>query len=92
MAQIKRIPYGKSDFEAVNSEGRYYVDKTHFIPQLEQSDHIFLIRPRRFGKSLLLSTLHSYYDINKRDRFDDFYKDTWILDNPTPERGRYMVL
>jgi hypothetical protein len=65
MQKIKRIPYGKGDFEAVNAENEYYVDKTMFIPELEQSSFNFLIRPRRFGKTLLLSTLQSYYDINK---------------------------
>ena len=90
--KIKRIPYGKGDFEAVNAEGRYYVDKTMFIPEIEQTDFNFLIRPRRFGKTLLLSTLQSYYDINKADRFEEFYRDTWILDNPTDDRAKYMIL
>ena len=92
MLKIKRIPYGKSDFEAINSENRYYVDKTMFIPELEKTDYIFFIRPRRFGKSLLLSTLNSYYDINKGDRFAEFYQNTWILDNPTEERASYMIM
>ncbi len=92
MQKIKRIPYGKSDFEAINPEGRYYVDKTTFIPKLEKTDFVFFIRPRRFGKSLLLSTLNSYYDINKGDRFEEFYRDTWILENPTEERASYMIM
>ncbi len=92
MDKIKRIPYGKSDFEAVNGENRYYVDKTHFIPVLEKTDYVFLIRPRRFGKSLFLSTLHSYYDIKKKGRFEEFYRETYILKHPTEERGKYMVL
>ncbi|MFT5129252.1 MAG: hypothetical protein ACI8W8_002874 [Rhodothermales bacterium] len=92
MSKIKRIPYGKGDFEAVNAEDRYYVDKTTYIPILEQTDFVFLIRPRRFGKTLFLSMLQSYYDINKADRFEEFYRDTWILDNPTDERAKYMIL
>ncbi|WP_045214665.1 AAA family ATPase [Desulfonatronovibrio magnus] len=92
MQDIKRIPYGKGDFEAVNAQNDYYVDKTVFIPIVEKSPHIFLIRPRRFGKTLFLSMLHSYYDIAKDDRFEEFFRDTWILNNPTPERGKYMVL
>lgn len=92
MDQIKRIPYGKADFEAVNAEHRYYIDKTRFIPELEKTDYVFLIRPRRFGKSLLLSTLQSYYDISKKDRFAEFYRDTWILENPTAERAQYLIL
>ncbi len=92
MKEIKKIPYGKSDFEAINCDNRYYVDKTMFIPELEATDFCFFIRPRRFGKSLLLSTLHSYYDINKGDKFEDFYQNTWILNNPTKERASYMVM
>ena len=65
MQKIKRIPYGKGDFEAINADNRYYVDKTMFIPQLEETDFNFLIRPRRFGKTLLLSTLQSYYLLAK---------------------------
>ena len=92
MNKIKRIPYGISDFEAVNSKNEYYVDKTMFIPELEKTRFVFLIRPRRFGKSLFLSTLQSYYDIKKNERFEEFYKDTWILNNPTEDRAKYLVL
>lgn len=92
MRKIKRIPYGKSDFEAVNTQNDYYVDKTAFIPELEKKPYNFLIRPRRFGKSLLLSTLQSYYDINKKERFAELFHDTWILDHPTDEQGKYLVM
>ncbi len=92
MNKIKRIPYGKGDFEAVNAQNDYYVDKTMYIPKLEATPFVFLIRPRRFGKTLFLSTLQSYYDIAKADRFEEFYHDTWILEHPTDERAKYMVL
>ncbi len=92
MNEIKRIPYGKGDFEALNAENNYFVDKTVFIPNMEKTPHIFLIRPRRFGKTLFMSMLQSYYDILKEHQFHDFFRDTWILENPTPERARYMVL
>ncbi len=92
MQKIKRIPYGKGDFEAVNASNDYYVDKTMYIPQIEMTPYIFLIRPRRFGKTLFLSTLQSYYDIKKGDRFEEFYRNTWILENPTEERAKYMIL
>jgi len=90
MAPLKRIPYGKSDFESL--KGDYYVDKTAFIPHLEASPFNFFLRPRRFGKSLLLSTMQTYYDVLKKDRFEDFYSNTWILSNPTPERAKYMII
>jgi len=57
MNKIKTIPYGVSDFEVINKSNEYYVDKTSFIPELEKTKFVFLIRPRRFGKSLFLSTL-----------------------------------
>ena len=60
MQEIKRIPYGKGDFETVNAQNDYYVDKTRFIPIVEKTPHIFLIRPRRLGKTLFLSMLLSY--------------------------------
>jgi len=92
MEKIKRIPYGKSDFEYVNFHNDYYVDKTMYIPELEKTPYIFLIRPRRFGKSLFLSTLHSYYDLKYKARFQEMFHHTWILENPTEDRGKYMVL
>ncbi len=92
MRTVKRIPYGKSDFEAINLKNDYYVDKTNYIPDLELAPFQFLIRPRRFGKSLFLSMLHSYYDINNIDRFNELFRETYILDNPTEEKTSYMVL
>ncbi|MDM8537487.1 AAA family ATPase [Desulfobacterales bacterium HSG17] len=90
---IKRIPYGVSDFEKMQNNNLYYVDKTKYIPMLEQSPfYIFLIRPRRFGKSLWVSVLENYYDINKKDRFEDIFRDTWIGKNPTDERNSYLIL
>ncbi|MBN2653289.1 MAG: AAA family ATPase, partial [Spirochaetales bacterium] len=92
MTKIKEIPYGAGDFESVQSMGDYYVDKTMYIPLLEKIRFAFLIRPRRFGKTLFISMLESYYDIKKRDRFDELFHDTWILQNPTAEQGKYLIL
>ncbi|OYT12998.1 MAG: hypothetical protein B6I19_07490 [Bacteroidetes bacterium 4572_114] len=72
MKKIKNIPYGVGDFESVQLENDYYVDKTMFIPQVEKTRFNFLIRPRRFGKTLFLSMLETYYDINKKERFEEF--------------------
>ncbi|MBF0238343.1 MAG: AAA family ATPase [SAR324 cluster bacterium] len=90
--QIRNIAYGVSDFEKLQSRNDYFVDKTHFIPALEKYDYVFFIRPRRFGKSLWLSILETYYDIAKKDRFAEFFHDTWILRHPTAERGTYLML
>lgn len=67
METVKQIPYGMSNFEDVIMQNRYYVDKTMYIPLLEdQANYLIFIRPRRFGKSLLLSMLRSYYDLSQK--------------------------
>lgn len=90
---IKSIPYGITDYERIVHENYYYVDKTHYIPLIEQAaSFFFLIRPRRFGKSLLLNVLDSYYDINNADRFEALFGDRWIYKHPTDLRAKFMVL
>jgi hypothetical protein len=92
-ATIKRIPYGLADFAHLRQDNGYYVDKTHFIPLLEaQPRYLFLIRPRRLGKSLWLSLLQHYYDINKQADFDFLFGDTYIGAHPTPERNSYLIM
>ena len=60
--QLKKCPLGVQTFEKVISEDLLYVDKTQYIYSLTQNyRYVFLSRPRRFGKSLLASTLHSYF-------------------------------
>ena len=92
MSEIKRIPYGVSDFQSIQRENQYYVDKTMFIPKIERTNFVFLIRPRRFGKSLLLTMLQYYYDIRYRDKFPEIFHDTWIFENETKNRGQYLCL
>ena len=93
MGKIKRLPYGISDFRQVMREGKYYVDKTMYLPMMEDTDNfLFLIRPRRFGKSVFLSMLRCYYDVNERETFGETFKGLWIADHPTPERGKFQVL
>ena len=61
------IPYGVSDFRTIRNEGLYYVDKTRYLAQMEERDRfIFFVRPRRFGKSLFISMMESYYDLNRK--------------------------
>lgn len=89
----KGIPYGLSDYVRLATENYYYVNKTRFIPLIEQvASFIFFIRPRRFGKSLLLSVLHSYYDINNADRFEELFGGQWIYEHPTQWRARFLIL
>ena len=90
---IKRIPYGVSDFVNVIERNQYYVDKTMYIPKLEnETDNLFFIRPRRFGKSVFISMLQAYYDISKKDKFQQWFGNLWIGKHPTPNQGRYQVL
>lgn len=89
----KRIPYGMQNFEDVMERDCYYVDKTPFIEKIEESNmYFFFIRPRRFGKSLTLSMLENYYDINKKDKFESLFGKLYIGENPTPERNSYLIL
>ena len=89
----KRIPYGMQNFEDVIKEDCYYVDKTPFIEQIEESNkYFFFIRPRRFGKTLTLSMLENYYDINKKDKFEEIFGKLYIGQNPTPEHSTYLII
>ncbi len=93
MSGAKRIPYGVSNFIKVMTGGYYYVDKTMYIPTLEeQPDFLFLTRPRRFGKSLWLSMLAAYYDCSLKDRFDELFGNLWIGSHKTENQGRYQIL
>ena len=89
----KKIPYGISDFDRIRRQNYYYVDKTRFIENIEDSPpYLFFIRPRRFGKSLLLSLMECYYDIKRKDDFEEIFSGTYIYDNPTDERNKYLIL
>lgn len=64
-----------------------------FLPELEeQPRNLFFIRPRRFGKSIFLSMLYSYYDCNQKDRFEELFGGLWIGKHPTDLQGKYQVL
>ena len=90
---VKRLPYGINDFEAIIEQNQYYVDKTMYLPLLEnQPSNIFFIRPRRFGKSIFLSMLHAYYDCSKKEKFQALFGDLWVGKHPTPLQGKYQIL
>ena len=89
----KRIPYGMMNFEAIIDDDCYYVDKTPYIEKIERANKFFFyIRPRRFGKSLTISMLEHYYDINEADKFEHLYGKLYIGQHPTPERNKYLVI
>ena len=90
---FKLIPYGISDFKQVREENKYLVDKTRFFEQMELAGNfLFLVRPRRFGKSLFLNMLEAYYDINEKDNFDKLFHGLYVADHPTEYRNRYQVM
>ena len=93
MATYKALPYGISDFGQIRNESLYLVDKSMYIETMEKAGHfLFLIRPRRFGKSLFLSMLRYYYDIAEKDNFQELFKGLWIAEHPTPNQGRFQVM
>lgn len=68
---VKRLPIGIQTFSKLREEDMLYVDKTRYVYELTHSDssYVFLSRPRRFGKSLLLSTIKSYFE-GKKELFE----------------------
>lgn len=93
MPIAKRVPYGVSNFKKIIKFNQYYVDKTMYIPMLEdQPDYLIFIRPRRFGKNLFLSMLETYYDCNLKDQFKELFGKLWIGSHPTPLQGEFQVL
>jgi Predicted AAA-ATPase len=89
-----KIPYGKSDYRSMVEGNYFYQDRTHFIQTLESIGPTYLLylRPRRFGKTLLLSTLHYYYGLQYKKDFEWLFKDRFIGKNPTPNANNYLVL
>lgn len=89
----KMIPYGITDFNRIQQENYYYVDKTMFIERIErQPPYLFLIRPRRFGKSLTLSMLTTYYDILYADQFEELFGHLYIGQHPTRLHNKFLIL
>lgn len=90
---LRKVPYGESDFKKIIKENYLFVDKSRYIEKLEEdASYQFFIRPRRFGKSLFLSMLSNYYDINNKDEFQELFGKLYIGKNPTPKKTSYFVL
>jgi hypothetical protein len=88
-----QFPYGISDFAKIIRSDQFYQDRTDRIPLLEATgDQLVFIRPRRFGKSLLLSMLDHYYDIHRADQFEALFGGLAIGQNPTPLHNQYLIL
>lgn len=90
---MMRFPYGLADFYKIREGGYFYVDRTDRIPLIKEvSSQLLFLRPRRFGKSLWLSTLENYYDLARAEDFDRLFGGLKIDQNPTPLHKRYFVL
>lgn len=88
-----KFPYGLCDFYALITEGYVYVDRTGYIPLVEEAGrHLLFLRPRRFGKSLWLSTLENYYDVAKADQFERLFGHLAVGQAPTLRHNRYFVM
>ncbi|MCK4260473.1 MAG: AAA family ATPase [Halanaerobiales bacterium] len=94
MKNEKRIPHGISNFKKLRLNNYIYVDKTRYIEILEDygERYVFFLRPRRFGKSLFLSMLDSYYNINTKAQFDQLFSGLYIGENPTLYANSYYIL
>lgn len=92
---VVEFSYGNADFGSIRRSGAFYVDKTPFLPTLESLTYggksLLFLRPRRFGKSLLVSMMHHYYDISLADQYDELFRGLWVYDHPTPEKSKFMV-
>ncbi|MBM7557231.1 ATP-binding protein [Halanaerobacter jeridensis] len=91
---MAKIPYGVSNFKKLRKDNYIYMDKTKYIEKIESygEPYIFFLRPRRFGKSLFVSTLEHYYDCNNQDDFNELFGDLYIGNNPTDLSNSYYVL
>ena len=91
---MKKLPYGKSDYEQLIENEYYYVDKTRYIEKLENlpETYIMFLRPRKFGKTLFTCTLENYYDIRKADKFEKLFGNTYIGKNSTKLKNSYYIL
>ena len=91
MENKRRIPYGVINWAELVREC-FVVDNTRHIRELEPVKTPVFLRPKRFGKSVVCSMLAHYYDVNLKDRFDEFFGKTDIGRDPTPLRNSFLVL
>ena len=92
MEKTRPILYGVSDYAEIRKANAWFIDRTAKIRDLEATRYAMFLRPRRFGKSLLLSLLEYYYDVAFADRFEELFDGTDIGANPTDEHGIYLAL
>ncbi len=88
------VPVGRSVYTELRKDNCAYADKTVLIPTMERlySRYSFIIRPQRFGKSLFMSMLETYYDRAQKEDFDKNFSGTYIYEHKTPLQGQYFIL
>ena len=89
-----KLPNGIGDYKTLVNKKAFYADRTSYIELLENAypERILFLRPRRFGKSLFLSTLNYYYGLEYKEEFQSLFGDTYIGKNPTPLANEYLIL
>lgn len=88
----KQILYGVANYEIMVQDNGYFVDKTQYLRDLEDYRSPVFLRPRRFGKSLWCSILANYYDVSKKDRFEELFGHTAIGKDPTSLKNSFLVV
>ncbi len=89
---LKKNSLGRALFSQLRELNFAYVDKTQFIEELESVNYPFIVRPRRFGKSMFAYTLQAYYDRAAADQFQKNFDGTYIASHKTPLANQFCVL
>lgn len=95
MNEIKKLPTGISDFETIIENNYYYIDKTLFIEEIGKNigKTLLFTRPRRFGKTLNMSTLKYFFDIKEAEKNRKLFEGLNIEKTPyISEQGKYPVI
>ena len=92
---MKKIPIAIEDFREVREQDYYYVDKTKFIEDIlnDGSEVKLFCRPRRFGKTLNMSMLKYFFNIENKDENRELFNSLYIENSPMmKEQGKYPVI
>ncbi len=92
---LKKIPIGVEDFKKIRTENYYYIDKTKFIEDIlnDGTEVKLFCRPRRFGKTLNMSMLKYFFDIEEKEKNKDLFTDLYIENSlMINEQGKYPVI
>ncbi|MEF2601528.1 MAG: AAA family ATPase, partial [Fusobacterium mortiferum] len=92
---LKGIPIGREDFRDIRENNLYYIDKTKFIEDilLDGTQVKLFCRPRRFGKTLNMSTLKYFFDIKDKEKNRKLFDGLYIENSPLiKEQGKYPVI